>query len=112
MQKLADRGRKGFPHRPPNRACSLQSRFPHRDRHAIIWASSKVKSPRSAKYEFGINLCQYCVRPKLEFPFTCFFLKLRKRRLINGLDDIGLTLQYADDIKTFEKDYFKTYSWL
>jgi len=36
----------------------------------------------------------------------------RKRRLINGLDDIGLTLQYADDIKTFEKDYFKTYSWL
>ncbi|MCS5592185.1 MAG: 3-isopropylmalate dehydratase small subunit [Gammaproteobacteria bacterium] len=36
----------------------------------------------------------------------------RKRRLINGLDDIGLTLQYADDIKTFEKNYFKTYSWL
>ncbi len=36
----------------------------------------------------------------------------RKRRLINGLDDIGLTLQYADDIKAFEKDYFKTYSWL
>ncbi|HIG88995.1 3-isopropylmalate dehydratase small subunit [Candidatus Thioglobus sp.] len=36
----------------------------------------------------------------------------RKRRLINGLDDIGLTLQYADDIKDFEKDYFKTYSWL
>ena len=36
----------------------------------------------------------------------------RKRRLMNGLDDIGLTLQYADDIKTFEKDYFKTYSWL
>ena len=36
----------------------------------------------------------------------------RKRRLMNGLDDIGLTLQYADDIKTFEADYFKTYSWL
>jgi len=36
----------------------------------------------------------------------------RKRRLINGLDDIGLTLQYSDDIKTFEKDYFETYSWL
>jgi len=36
----------------------------------------------------------------------------RKRRLMNGLDDIDLTLQYADDIKTFEKDYFKTYSWL
>ena len=36
----------------------------------------------------------------------------RKRRLINGLDDIGLTLQYADDIKSFETTYFKTYSWL
>lgn len=36
----------------------------------------------------------------------------RKRRLMNGLDDIGLTLQYADEIKAFEKDYFKTYSWL
>ena len=28
-------------------------------------------------------------------PFT-------KHRLLNGLDDIGLTLQYADDIDTFE----------
>jgi len=36
----------------------------------------------------------------------------RKRRLMNGLDDIGLTLQYENDIKAFEKDYFKTYSWL
>jgi 3-isopropylmalate/(R)-2-methylmalate dehydratase small subunit len=36
----------------------------------------------------------------------------RKRRLINGLDDIGLTLQYADDIKSFETTYFKKYSWL
>lgn len=36
----------------------------------------------------------------------------RKRRLINGLDDIDLTLQYTDDIKTFETKHFKTYSWL
>ncbi|ABL02142.1 3-isopropylmalate dehydratase small subunit [Candidatus Ruthturnera calyptogenae] len=36
----------------------------------------------------------------------------RKRRLINGLDDIGLTLQYTDDIKAFEKDYFNKYNWL
>ncbi len=36
----------------------------------------------------------------------------RKRRLISGLDDIGLTLQYADDIKAFEKNYFQKYSWL
>ncbi len=36
----------------------------------------------------------------------------RKRRLMNGLDDIALTLQYADDIKGFEDTYFKKYSWL
>lgn len=36
----------------------------------------------------------------------------RKRRLMNGLDDIDLTLQYKDDIKRFEKNYFKKYSWL
>ncbi len=36
----------------------------------------------------------------------------RKRRLLEGLDDIGLTLQYKNDIKAFEKNYFKTYSWL
>lgn len=27
----------------------------------------------------------------------------RKHRLLNGLDDIGMTLQYADDIDSFEK---------
>ena len=36
----------------------------------------------------------------------------RKRRLLNGLDDIGLTLQYEDEIKSFETTYFKKYSWL
>jgi 3-isopropylmalate/(R)-2-methylmalate dehydratase small subunit len=36
----------------------------------------------------------------------------RKKRLLRGLDDIGLTLEYADDIKAFETKYFKTYSWL
>jgi 3-isopropylmalate/(R)-2-methylmalate dehydratase small subunit len=36
----------------------------------------------------------------------------RKRRLLNGLDDIDLTLQHKDEIKTFEKIYFNKYSWL
>lgn len=36
----------------------------------------------------------------------------RKRRLLNGLDDITLTLQHKDTIKRFEKDYFNQYSWL
>jgi len=36
----------------------------------------------------------------------------RKRRLINGLDDIGLTLQYEDQIRSFETEHFKKYPWL
>jgi 3-isopropylmalate/(R)-2-methylmalate dehydratase small subunit len=36
----------------------------------------------------------------------------RKRRLLNGLDEIGLTLKYEDDIKLFEEKYYKKYSWL
>jgi 3-isopropylmalate/(R)-2-methylmalate dehydratase small subunit len=36
----------------------------------------------------------------------------RKRRLLNGLDDIALTLQYEDEIRHFEVEYFKQYPWL
>jgi len=36
----------------------------------------------------------------------------RKRRLINGLDDISLTLQYEDQIRSFEVEHFKKYPWL
>ena len=36
----------------------------------------------------------------------------RKRRLLNGLDDIGLTLQYESQIRSFEKEHFAKFSWL
>jgi len=36
----------------------------------------------------------------------------RKRRLINGLDDIGLTLQYESQIRSFEVEHFNKYPWL
>jgi len=36
----------------------------------------------------------------------------RKRRLLNGLDDIGLTLQHESQIRSFEKEYFSKFSWL
>ena len=36
----------------------------------------------------------------------------RKRRLINGLDDIGLTLQYEDQIRLFETEHFMKHPWL
>ena len=36
----------------------------------------------------------------------------RKRRLINGLDEIGLTLQYENQIRSFEVEHFNKYPWL
>lgn len=36
----------------------------------------------------------------------------RKRRLLNGLDDIGLTLQHESQIRSFEKEHFSKFSWL
>ena len=36
----------------------------------------------------------------------------RKHCLLNGLDDIGLTLQDSDAIKTFESTYQQRSPWL
>ncbi len=36
----------------------------------------------------------------------------RKHCLLNGLDDIGLTLQHADEIKAFEEQYYQRFPWL
>ena len=36
----------------------------------------------------------------------------RKYCLLNGLDDIGLTLLKANEIKKFEEGYYKNFHWL
>ncbi|HEY3487996.1 MAG TPA: 3-isopropylmalate dehydratase small subunit [Gammaproteobacteria bacterium] len=38
--------------------------------------------------------------------------QFRRHRLLNGLDDIGMTLQYADDIQAYEKQRRKQAPWL
>lgn len=38
--------------------------------------------------------------------------EFRKHRLLNGLDDIGLTLQHTDDIKAYEKRRSQEAPWL
>lgn len=38
--------------------------------------------------------------------------EFRKHRLLNGLDDIGLTLEYADDIKAYETRRKQDAPWL
>ena len=36
----------------------------------------------------------------------------RRHCLLNGLDDIGLTMQYADEIRGFEREYYQRSPWL
>ena len=38
--------------------------------------------------------------------------EFKKKCLIEGLDEIGLTLQQSNVIKEFEKNYYKRYPWL
>jgi 3-isopropylmalate/(R)-2-methylmalate dehydratase small subunit len=45
---------------------------------------------------------------KINFQVDAF----RKHCLVNGLDDIALTMQYSETIKAFEKNYYQKNSWL
>jgi 3-isopropylmalate/(R)-2-methylmalate dehydratase small subunit len=63
-------------------------------------------------YELTVDLeRQVVVRPQgEEIPFEV--QAFRKYCLLNGLDDIGLTLRHADKIKAFETERLATKPWL
>lgn len=62
------------------------------------------------KKAMEINLEKQTIIADDEYSFTID--KERKRRLLNGLDDIALTLEYKEEIKKFEKEHFNKYPWL
>ncbi|MGB1879633.1 MAG: 3-isopropylmalate dehydratase small subunit, partial [Gammaproteobacteria bacterium] len=55
--------------------------------------AQSVTTPTGERFEFEFN-------PGL------------RHRLLNGLDDIGVSLQYADDIKAFEARSRERSPWL
>ena len=55
--------------------------------------NQKVHSPKGLEFSFEID------------PFV-------KNRLLNGLDDIGWTLQYQSEIESFESNYQKQAPWV
>ena len=55
--------------------------------------NQKVQSPKGLEFSFEID------------PFV-------KNRLLNGLDDIGWTLQYQSEINSFESNYQKQAPWM
>ena len=77
----------------------------------IVLSSEIVDSLFAYQGEIVINLEEQSV--KTEDNIYNFEVDAeRKRRLINGLDDIGLTLQYENQIRSFETEHFKKYPWL
>ena len=55
-------------------------------------------------------------RQRVELPRGEFFEyeidPMRKRKMLEGLDDIGLTLAHGDRIREFERAYYRRRAWL
>ena len=77
----------------------------------IVLSSEIVDSLFAYQGEIVINLEEQSVKTEDNI-YNFEVDSERKRRLINGLDDIGLTLQYEDQIRSFEAEHFKKYPWL
>ncbi|MDH5446424.1 MAG: 3-isopropylmalate dehydratase small subunit [Gammaproteobacteria bacterium] len=63
-------------------------------------------------YELDVNLAEQTIT-KADGAVIKFDIdEFRKHRLLNGLDDIGLTLQHVDDIKAYEQKRSAQAPWL
>jgi 3-isopropylmalate/(R)-2-methylmalate dehydratase small subunit len=63
-------------------------------------------------YQLTIDLAQQMVSTPSGQTFSFTIDEFRKYCLLNGLDDIGLTLQHADDIKAYEAKRRVNAPWL
>ena len=63
-------------------------------------------------YELTIDLEKQVVRSPSGEEMAFEIDEFRKHCLLNGLDDIGLTLQHADDIKAYEEQRRQSAPWL
>lgn len=83
----------------------------------IVFAAAVVdklfkETAATEGYRLEVDLPnQRVVTPSGE-SFTFEVDAFRKHCLLNGLDDIGLTLQYVDDIKAYEQKRKTTAPWL
>ncbi|NWG32069.1 MAG: 3-isopropylmalate dehydratase small subunit [Rhodocyclaceae bacterium] len=63
-------------------------------------------------YRLRVDLETQTVRTPSGEWFTFEITPHRKHCLLNGLDEIGLTLQHADEIRAFEKKHQAAHPWL
>ena len=77
----------------------------------IVLSSEIVDNLFSYSGRININLEEQTVKTDQD-SFEFEVDSERKRRLVNGLDDIGLTLQNENQIRLFEMEHFEKYPWL
>jgi 3-isopropylmalate/(R)-2-methylmalate dehydratase small subunit len=63
-------------------------------------------------YQLSVNLEDQLVSNAAGFEMSFEIDEFRKYCLLNGLDDIGLTMQHAEQIKQFEQQYYEKAPWL
>ena len=63
-------------------------------------------------YQLGIDLENQLVTNATGFEMRFEIDEFRKYCLLNGLDDIGLTMQHAEQIRAFEHGYYLKAPWL
>jgi len=63
-------------------------------------------------YQLSVDLENQAVSTAQGIEMSFEVDEFRKSCLLQGLDDIGLTMQYAADIKAFEQQYYEAMPWL
>ena len=63
-------------------------------------------------YQLSVNLEDQIVSNAAGFEMSYEIDEFRKYCLLNGLDDIGLTMQHAEQIRQFEQQYYEKAPWL
>jgi len=63
-------------------------------------------------YQLSVDLERQVVSNENGIEMTFEVDEFRRHCLLNGLDDIGLTMQHAETIKTFEEQYYARSPWL
>lgn len=71
-----------------------------------------VEAQATEGYQLTVNLEDQQVVTPSGAAFAFSIDEFRKYCLLNGLDDIGLTLQHADDIRAYEAKRKQTAPWL
>lgn len=71
-----------------------------------------AQATQSQPIELSVDLGEQTVTGAVNLDYRFEIEPVRKNRMLKGLDEIGLTLEHADDIKAFESRHRTANPWL